>query len=173
MQALAHVWEQSGCLRGKRLHAFLPLWIEALKHTVNLSLEPRVRRLLLSVSASSDRRATVSSAVARRLLGPERWLNTQRTLETLSMVDVPTAWLEGRTATFTRSRPNRKGDQTHVGKKSGAVIRQLVGHDRYEGPEATRAPNAAYELLRLWGDFFQPSMKLRDKHRVGSRVHRE
>jgi len=45
-----------------------------------------------------------------------------------------------------------------------------VGFDRYEGQRATQTLNAAYDLLRLWVNFFQPSMKLVEKHRVGSKV---
>jgi hypothetical protein len=75
--------------------------------------------------------------------------------------------------TFTRSRPYRKNDQAHVEQKNGSVVRGLVGYDRYEGAAATRALNAVYGLLRLWVNFFQPSMKLIAKQRVGSRVRKQ
>jgi hypothetical protein len=75
--------------------------------------------------------------------------------------------------TFTRSRPYRKNDQAHVEQKNGSVVRGLVGYDRYEGAAATRALNAVYSLLRLWVNYFQPSMKLIAKQRVGSRVRKQ
>jgi hypothetical protein len=75
--------------------------------------------------------------------------------------------------TFTRSRPYRKNDQAHVEQKNGSVVRGLVGYDRYEGAAATRALNAVYTVLRLWVNFFQPSMKLIAKQRVGSRVRKQ
>jgi len=74
--------------------------------------------------------------------------------------------------TFTRARPYRKNDQAHVEQKNGSVVRGLVGYDRYEGASATRALNAVYEVLRLWVNFFQPSMKLIAKRRIGSRVRK-
>ena len=49
----------------------------------------------------------------------------------------------------------------------------LVGFDRYQGQRATQNLNAACDLLRLWVDFFQPSMKLVEKHRVGSKVDKK
>ena len=33
--------------------------------------------------------------------------------------------------TFTRSRPWKKNDSAHVEQKNGAVVRQLVGYDRF------------------------------------------
>ena len=41
--------------------------------------------------------------------------------------------------TFTRSRPWKKNDSAHVEQKNGAVVRQLVGYDRF----ASRAAYAA------------------------------
>jgi hypothetical protein len=257
VQALTRIWEQSGCLCGKRLHAFLPLWIEALERTGNLSLDPRVKQLLLSMSAATiDRRLRpVRRRLKRRGQSTTRpgallkhqipvrtfadWDDTSpgfteidlvahcgdstrgEYLNTLSMVDVATGWFESRAVTFrsqrdvfaaldllrhrfpfplqgidsdndtvfinahlvrycqreritfTRSRPYKKNDQAHVEQKNGSIIRQLIGYDRYEGPEATQALNAVYEYLRLWVNFFQPSMKLVEKHRVGSKVYRK
>jgi hypothetical protein len=257
VQALTRIWEQSGYLCGKRLHAFLPLWIKALQRTGDLSLEPRVVQLLLSMSpATIDRKL---KPARRRLKQRGRsttrrgtWLKSQipvRTfadwndacpgfteidlvahcggstrgeyLNTLSMVDVATQWFESRGVTyrsqrdvfaaldllrhqfpfplkgidsdndtvfinahlvrychregitFTRSRPYKKNDQAHVEQKNGSVIRNLIWYDRYEGLEATQALNDVYECLRLWVNFFQPSMKLVEKHRVGSKVHKK
>lgn len=68
--------------------------------------------------------------------------------------------------TFTRSRAYRKNDQAHVEEKNGSVVRRLVGYDRYEGMEAWRFLNALYAVLRLYVNFFQPSMKLLSKERM-------
>ncbi len=35
--------------------------------------------------------------------------------------------------TFTRLRAYKKNDQAHVGQKNGAVIRRIVGYERFEG----------------------------------------
>ena len=72
--------------------------------------------------------------------------------------------------TFTRARPYRKNDQAHVEEKNGSVVRRLVGYDRYEGKVAWRALSALYQVLRLYVNFFQPSMKLVSKQTRGSQV---
>jgi integrase-like protein len=72
--------------------------------------------------------------------------------------------------TFTRSRPYQKNDQAHVEQKNWSIVRQTVGYDRYEGQRACEALAALYEVLRLYTNFFQPSMKLQSKERLGSKV---
>lgn len=73
---------------------------------------------------------------------------------------------------FTRSRPYRKNDQAWVEQKNGAVVRRLVGHGRLEGLRAAEALERLYGASRLFVNFFQPSFKLIDKHRLGARVHK-
>jgi hypothetical protein len=72
--------------------------------------------------------------------------------------------------TFTRSRPYKKNDQAFVEQKNWTVVRQVIGYDRYEGPQAVDRMQALYQVLRLYVNFFQPVMKLISKKRVGSRV---
>jgi len=72
--------------------------------------------------------------------------------------------------TFTRCRPYKKNDQCHVEQKNGSVVRRVVGYDRYEGAAACRQLAALYGVLRLYVNFFQPSLKLIAKERQGSRV---
>ena len=67
--------------------------------------------------------------------------------------------------TFTRSRPYWKNDQAHVEQKNWSVVRKLIGYGRYERREALAALNGVYELLRLWQNFWQPSLKLVAKAR--------
>jgi len=50
------------------------------------------------------------------------------------------------------------------------VVRRVVGYDRYEGGSARAAVNALYRDLRLYVNFFQPSVKLVEKARVDGRV---
>ena len=75
--------------------------------------------------------------------------------------------------TFTRSRPYKKNDQAHVEQKNWTAVRQWVGYERYESPEALALLQAIYADLRLFVNFFQPVMKLVDKKRVGSKVHKK
>ena len=72
--------------------------------------------------------------------------------------------------TFTRSRPYKKNDQASVEQKNWSIVRQLVGYERYESASAYQALQALYEVIRLSTNFFQPSMKLIAKERVGSKV---
>ena len=74
--------------------------------------------------------------------------------------------------TFTRSRPYRKNDQAHVEEKNGSIVRKLIGYDRYEGVSAWRALADLYAVMRLYINFFQPSMKLISKERQGSKIHK-
>lgn len=48
------------------------------------------------------------------------------------------------------------------------VTRRLIGYERYEGEQAATALNAVYEVLRLWINFFQSTMRLVAKERVGA-----
>jgi hypothetical protein len=72
--------------------------------------------------------------------------------------------------TFTRSRPYKKNDQAYVEQKNWSIVRQLVGYDRYVSLSAYEALCALYEVIRLYVNFFQPSMKLVSKEREGSKV---
>lgn len=72
--------------------------------------------------------------------------------------------------TFTRSRAYQKNDQCHVEQKNCQVVRKFVGYDRFEGIESCRRFSDLYKLIRLYVNFFQPSMKLIRKERSGSKV---
>lgn len=82
------------------------------------------------------------------------------------------AYCEQRHITFTRGRVAKKNDQCFVEQKNGSVVRQVVGYDRFEGELAYRQLAELYRALRLYVNFFQPSMKLRKKTRDWSRVRR-
>jgi hypothetical protein len=71
---------------------------------------------------------------------------------------------------LTRCRPYRKNDQAFVEQKNGAIVRKMVGYRRYEGLKATHELAKLYALTRLFVNFFQPSFKLKEKHRDGAKV---
>lgn len=73
---------------------------------------------------------------------------------------------------FTRSRPYRKNDNCFVEQKNYSVVRTIVGYYRYDQGDQLALLQQLYKLLRLYTNFFQPSMKLREKIRIGSRVRR-
>lgn len=75
--------------------------------------------------------------------------------------------------TFTRSRAYKKNDQAHVEEKNGSIVRRLIGYERYEGTEAHQALRLLYLTLRLYINFFQPSLKLISKKREGAKVTKQ
>jgi hypothetical protein len=72
--------------------------------------------------------------------------------------------------TFTRSRPYRKNDSCFVEQKNYSMVRRAVGYARYDTDEQCELLNELYSYLRLYTNFFLPTMKLKMKERVGSRV---
>ncbi len=74
--------------------------------------------------------------------------------------------------TFTRSRAYKKNDSAHVEQKNGAIVRTLIGYDRYTSKAAYAQLARVYRLVRLHVNFFQPVQKLLTKTRQGARVHR-
>lgn len=73
---------------------------------------------------------------------------------------------------FTRSRAYQKNDQAWIEQKNGAVVRRFVGHERYSGVIPGQVLAQLYQAIRLYVNFFQPSFKLREKVRVGSKVRK-
>ena len=73
----------------------------------------------------------------------------------------------------TRSRPYRKNDQAWVEQKNGSVVRRLVGYGKHSGPVACATLQQLYGASRLFVNFFQPSFKLKSKHREGAHVRKK
>jgi hypothetical protein len=74
--------------------------------------------------------------------------------------------------TFTRSRSYKKNDSCYVEQKNGNIVRRLVGYERYASKAAYQCLERLYYLVRLYVNFFQPTMKLLSKTRHGSKVHK-
>jgi hypothetical protein len=74
--------------------------------------------------------------------------------------------------TFTRSRAYKKNDSCYVEQKNGNIVRRIIGHDRYSTQAAYQCLDRVYYLVRLYANFFQPTMKLLDKTRHGAKVHK-
>jgi hypothetical protein len=81
-------------------------------------------------------------------------------------------WCRRHAITFTRSRAWKKNDNAHVEQKNGAIVRQLIGYDRFTSRAAHAQLARVYQLARLHVNFFQPVEKLVSKTRDGARVHR-
>ncbi len=74
--------------------------------------------------------------------------------------------------TFTRSRAYKKNDSCYVEQKNGNVVRRLVGYDRYTSKAAYLCLERLYDSVRLYMNFFQPTMKLVSKTRHGAKVNK-
>ena len=74
--------------------------------------------------------------------------------------------------TFTRSRSYKKNDSCHVEQKNGNVVRRLVGYERLDTKASFESLGRVYDLVRLYINFFQPTMKLVSKTRHGAKVHK-
>ena len=81
-------------------------------------------------------------------------------------------WCRRHRITFTRSRPWKKNDSAHVEQTNGAIVRQLVGYDRFTSKAAYAQLTRVYQLARLHVNFFQPVEQLVTKSRDGARSRR-
>jgi integrase-like protein len=82
------------------------------------------------------------------------------------------AWCQRHRITFTRGRAWKKNDSAHVEQKNGAIVRHLIGYDRFVSKAAFAQLQRVYDLVRLHINFFQPVQKLVRKTRQGPRAHR-
>ena len=83
------------------------------------------------------------------------------------------AYCEKNEIQFTRSRPYRKNDNCFVEQKNSSIVRRYAGYARYDSEEQLRILNEIYQNVRLFVNFFQPSMKLISKSRRGSKVKKK
>lgn len=82
------------------------------------------------------------------------------------------AYCEAEQITFTRGREGLKVDQCFVEQKNGAVVRQFVGHERLVGLQGYWQLRECYRAVRLYVNYFQPSMKLVSRFQKEERVRR-
>ena len=74
---------------------------------------------------------------------------------------------------FTRSRPYMKKDNAHIEQKNWPLVRKILGYDRFDTQVQLNLINDLYDNeLRLFINFFQPTMKLKEKVRIGSKYKR-
>lgn len=81
-------------------------------------------------------------------------------------------WCKKEEITFTRCREYRKNDQAHVEEKNWSVVRRYSGYRRFDTKEQVDLLNKLYEVLRLYFNFFQATLKLERKVRVSGKVKR-
>lgn len=75
---------------------------------------------------------------------------------------------------FSRSRPYKKNDNCFVEQKNSTHVRQIFGHLRYDTWQELEIINDLYgHELRLYKNFFQPVMRLREKIRIKGAIKRK
>lgn len=57
-------------------------------------------------------------------------------------------------------------------QKNWSIGRRYLGYFRYDTPEALEVMKELEELISLYVNYFQPSVKLKEKLRVGGKVKR-
>jgi len=74
---------------------------------------------------------------------------------------------------FTRGRPYKKDDNARIEQKNWTHVRRIFGWERYDTPQVLAAMNDLYdnELCQMM-NLFQPSVKLKERRRVGARLTR-
>ncbi len=73
-------------------------------------------------------------------------------------------------ARLSRSHPYQKNDNRFVEQKNWSVVRRETGYGRYDTEAERELIAAIYADLRLYVNYFLPSVKLRAKQRVGAKV---
>jgi hypothetical protein len=74
---------------------------------------------------------------------------------------------------LSRSRPYKKNDNAWVEQRNWTHVRKEVGYRRFDTTGELAALTALYGALRLYKNFFQPALKLKEKERVGGKIHRK
>ncbi len=57
-----------------------------------------------------------------------------------------------------------------MGQKNWSVVWKTVGYSRYDTEKQLHVLNQIYDVLKLYQNFFQPSLKLQSKERIGAKV---
>lgn len=73
---------------------------------------------------------------------------------------------------MSRSRPYQKNDNAWVEQRNWTHIRKVVGYRRYDNTTQLRLLNELYRNLATYKNFCQPSMKLKEKTRIGGKMQR-
>jgi len=75
---------------------------------------------------------------------------------------------------FSRSRPYKKNDNCFVEQKNKTHVKRYVGWLRYDTLKEQKILNGLYRNeLRLFKNFFQPQIKLKEKVRIDGKLHRK
>ncbi len=73
---------------------------------------------------------------------------------------------------LSRSRPYKKNDNAWVEQRNWTHVRKVVGYRRFDTTNELAVMRDLYATLRLYRNFFQPTMKLQSKERMAGKIHR-
>jgi len=73
---------------------------------------------------------------------------------------------------MSRSRPYKKNDNAWIEQKNWTHVRKVVGYRRYDSAIELELLNQIYAVARLYRNFFQPTIKIREKVRIEGRIQR-
>lgn len=83
-------------------------------------------------------------------------------------------YCENNNIEFTRIRPYRKNDNAHVEQKNWTHIRKIIGYYRHDTLEELEMLNNLYQNeLRIYKNYYQPTMKLEAKWRIDGHLKRK
>jgi hypothetical protein len=81
-------------------------------------------------------------------------------------------WCREQRIQLSRSRPYQKNDNAWIEQKNWTHVRKVVGYRRFDRTSELRLLNDIYAVLRLYKNFFLPTIKLASKTRVNGRIKR-
>lgn len=81
-------------------------------------------------------------------------------------------WCREQKIRLSRSRPYKKNDNAWVEQKNWTHVRKVVGYRRFDNTTELQLLNEIYSVLRLYKNFFLPTIKLASKTRVDGRIKR-
>lgn len=81
-------------------------------------------------------------------------------------------WCRETKIRMSRSRPYKKNDNAWVEQKNWTHVRKVVGYRRFDSRNELELLNQIYALTRLYRNFFQPTIKIREKVRMEGRIQR-
>jgi hypothetical protein len=74
---------------------------------------------------------------------------------------------------MSRSRPYKKNDNAWVEQRNWTHVRKVVGYRRMDSAAELEVLRQLYEKLCLYKNYFQPTMKLKEKIREGGKIRRK
>jgi Integrase core domain len=81
-------------------------------------------------------------------------------------------YCKGKGIRLSRGRPYKKNDQAYVEQKNWAVVRRVIGYDRYGSKVAYEQMEKLYRLMWMEVNFLRPVRKLVGKEREGGKVRK-